>query len=837
MKLKNITLRGFRGFNGERSILIHDRLTLISAPNSHGKTSISEGFEWLLYGFTSKVATAESKDEYKDSYRNIHFLQPESPSVKVVVQDGSTETELLAILSGSDAVLRVDGQVVSAWPFADALEKAPRPFILQHALKDLLLAAPVDRFNRFAALLGFEELTQVHKDLMAFCTKPPLPNAAKSLIADIDSLVIKLAAAPDLAPIAKSIKKDHQQMSATRALIKKHARSLLPPNVPDAELLSGLLKKKNEATAKVFDGAVEVGAFAPDEVTVIDEEEKALLTLVKTDAVALLAQLAKQSAQHRIAREMRFYAIGVELLQEAPTVCPFCDKGLSTADADHIRGRHASLLGEEQGTKALAETQRALETMLSDLGQRISEYYKRVASRTTGLLKAKESLPQLEALLTGDDGANLVVIASALQEIGDAVSSFIAEGKILRAALTDVQSSLRQPVVGTTIGEQLGTSLVKYLAAGRTVRSVIGKHTSGLDVAHKALLDAVNKVAGTATISLLIELLEKDRKIEKRLKIAGVIDGLKVLKTDVDSFVMKIMLAAISGELAQDVMEWYKRIRTAGDPDVHFAGFDMKKTAQGGRVQIKASSYGKDLVSAVSSLSESKLNALGLCISIAINLKEVSPFEFLIIDDPIQSWDRDHEIQFIHIIRELVERGKQVLLLSHNGEWIRQVRSNCADFNGFYYEITGYTDDGPVIKLLPWVEPKQRLQTILAIIEDQGADNVRLQQAEEELRQVLHQYACALHESVKGTPKNPATLNADKLRKILLECSIPTALVNRVMTIFETLDDAHHAEPGYSPNRQKLRQYYGTAVDLSQAVEAKAKEQKTIRAVPSTKTA
>jgi DNA repair exonuclease SbcCD ATPase subunit len=100
MKLKEITLRGFRGFNGERTIPIHDRLTLISAPNSHGKTSISEAFEWLLYGYTSKVANADSKDEYKGSYRNIHFLQPESPSVRVVVEDANTTMELLALLSG-----------------------------------------------------------------------------------------------------------------------------------------------------------------------------------------------------------------------------------------------------------------------------------------------------------------------------------------------------------------------------------------------------------------------------------------------------------------------------------------------------------------------------------------------------------------------------------------------------------------------------------------------------------------------------------------------------------------------------------------------------------------
>jgi hypothetical protein len=263
----------------------------------------------------------------------------------------------------------------------------------------------------------------------------------------------------------------------------------------------------------------------------------------------------------------------------------------------------------------------------------------------------------------------------------------------------------------------------------------------------------------------------------------------------------------------------------------------MKKTAQGGRVQIKASSYGKELVSAVSSLSESKLNALGLCISIAINLKDTSPFEFVIIDDPIQSWDKDHEIQFISVIRELVERGKQVVLLSHNSQWIQQVRAACADLNGLYYEITGYTDLGPVITQLPWVEPKQRLQTILAIAEDQSADSVRLQQAEEELRQVVHQYACMLYEGVKGTRKNPAKLNADKVRKILTECGLELPLVNQVMTIFETVDDAHHAAPRYSPNRQKLRQYYDTALRLSQAVDIKIGAGKTIAIVPTGKTA
>jgi len=59
VKIKRLTIQGFRGFNEERSIDLHHRLTLIAAPNSYGKTSISEALEWLLYGLTSKVDKAD----------------------------------------------------------------------------------------------------------------------------------------------------------------------------------------------------------------------------------------------------------------------------------------------------------------------------------------------------------------------------------------------------------------------------------------------------------------------------------------------------------------------------------------------------------------------------------------------------------------------------------------------------------------------------------------------------------------------------------------------------------------------------------------------------------
>jgi ABC-type sulfate/molybdate transport systems ATPase subunit len=249
----------------------------------------------------------------------------------------------------------------------------------------------------------------------------------------------------------------------------------------------------------------------------------------------------------------------------------------------------------------------------------------------------------------------------------------------------------------------------------------------------------------------------------------------------------------------------------------------MERTAKGDlrgrRVQIKAASYGKDLISAASSLSESKLNALGLCVSIATSLKGETPFEFLIVDDPIQSWDAEHEIQFIEVIRKLIDRGKQVILLSHNQQWIKQVRDGCRSINGRFSEITGYTVAGPQFSEHPWASWKQRLGEVDAILKDQSADSVKLQQGEEEIRIVVAQLTADLYRKKRGINKSPHDINSDKARKILVECGVDSVLVDRITQTFSTTDPAHHAPSGYAAHRQRIQQYVGWVNELAQLLE------------------
>jgi hypothetical protein len=333
------------------------------------------------------------------------------------------------------------------------------------------------------------------------------------------------------------------------------------------------------------------------------------------------------------------------------------------------------------------------------------------------------------------------------------------------------------------------------------------------------LQQGIDKLAGTTEMTLLIECFEKKPTIERGLKVRDVLVGLKELKKNVDQTLGEFMEVAINTDLTKSVMNWYARIRTKGDPNVHFSGFAMDRTKSGDfkskRVKIEAKSYGVELASAVSSLSESKLNALGLCVSIASALRSPGPWDFLILDDPIQSWDDEHETQFIGIIRALVEEeGKQIILLSHKSQWIKDVSRGCRTLNGLHYEINGYTQEGPHLVVMQWAPVEQRIREAEAIANDPSVTTVGLQQAEEEIRLAACQIASEIAKKKLGRDTSPHNMTSKDVRAILTEAGYQAKLIDSVDAAFGSADDAHHTPKLYQPNIQRIRQNLATLREL-----------------------
>ena len=69
MRIQQLKVCGFRGFNEEQPIDLSDPIAVFEGSNGSGKTSIGEGIEWLLYGKTLKRSKGDelSKREYDGS--------------------------------------------------------------------------------------------------------------------------------------------------------------------------------------------------------------------------------------------------------------------------------------------------------------------------------------------------------------------------------------------------------------------------------------------------------------------------------------------------------------------------------------------------------------------------------------------------------------------------------------------------------------------------------------------------------------------------------------------------------------------------------------------------
>jgi len=824
VKINDISIRGFRGFNEERPISFHPLLTLIYGPNSYGKTSITESLEWLLYGSTSKVDRGEFKDEYKGSYRNCHLDVDVTTFVKANFLLGTDQLQLESELVGEDGYTRrVDGNPAESWPIDAELAAISKPFIMQHALKYLLLVGPDLRFKGFAQLLGLDELGALQTDFVSICTKPEasIPAEVRTLCSQMGTFENALSARPGLSSLYslyKDFRKGKESFASLTAALFKECSNLVPEGTSHESVLPNLLRIRDDSVKKVFPGSITLTPYTPEDTTSNSADLQYFIKVVSEDLVKQYCELIAFQTSETIIRHAQFYDLGVEFLATQPDQCPFCGQELSGSIIQHIGQKHQELKAESDHLTVLILQRQSVVDILSQLERRLQACQERHMSRLTAFLSIDDKLAQLGEILLPKHKAHFDSVKNAiplLQRVKDKLDeSYVAVTKALYA----VQLSVQQSKEDTALISQLGEKLVDYASTASVSFSSISAQEPAMSDASQVLKHELNLLAGTEDISLLIDLSENQKKIQKAFEIESILAGLKDLRKTVDQYVGTKMLDAVSDEMTLDVMQWYNQIRTTGDPNVHFSGFDMDRTKKGEvksrRVQIKASSYGKDLVSAVSSLSESKLNALGLCLSIAMNLKPGCPFDFLFIDDPIQSWDAEHAEQFIEIIRKLIEKDKQVVLLTHNKNWLDRLRTGCRSFNGFYYEIVSYNKSGPNIVQKPWCGWTQRLQEVDAILKDETADTVKLQQAEEEIRLAVTDLTSKIYSQKKGVHKDANKLNDSEVRKCLVECGLPTDLINRIYQTFETTDDAHHITD-YTPDRERIKQYHSYVHELS----------------------
>ena len=826
MRLKSLTIAGFRGFNHERTIEFDERLSLIAAPNSHGKTSISEALEFLLFGATSKVAHADSKEEYRDSYRNRHYPKTQPAYIEAVFTEASSSNLLklrVELDSQGNTTRFCDGGPVSDWPFATEMVGSAQPFILQHALKYLLLVPPAERFQGFAGLLGLADVDVTHQAIVNLCTKPTasIPAEGKKALSDLESVEVRLGGFAELDKVAKELKRGFSGGGGAYKVVESRVDKLLGKKTQLADRLAQLVRARDEATAKVYGGTVAIMNHSVGEAKDFESSGNILSSTISQVVIDEYGKLASQGLSERLAREARLLDLGIPMIGEEPDLCPLCGQPLDGPIRTHLIARHEELKTKVGVGSTPEEIRIRTISALKDIRSALEKRHTLLANRCAGLIKAtlKENAPKVQDLLGSENVASWQIIQSAKTTLEPFLSDLTESAKSVQALILTCEEGVKSKNEEVQQIGDLAKGLDDYLVTANSLNAKLNDLEPSLVGPARLLQRAVDNLAGTTEMTLLVELLEKRPAFERSLRIRDVLTDLKELKKHADQTLGEVMDSAIDRELTESVMNWYGKIRTTGDPDVHFSGFAMERTKTGDfksrRVRVKARSYGVELASAVSSLSESKLNALGLCVSIASALRTPGLWDFLVFDDPIQSWDDEHETQFVGIVRELAEQGgKQIILLSHKSRWIDSVSLGCRTLNGLHYEISGYTQDGPHIRLVEWATIDQRLNEADTIANDPTASTVRLQQAEEEIRLAACQLAAEIAKAKLGRDTSPHNMNKNDVRAILNTTGYEAGLVDKVVATFGSSDDAHHTPKSYEPNAQRIRQHVATLREL-----------------------
>ena len=232
MRLRTLSICGFRGFNDAQTLDLADPIVIFEGPNGCGKTSIGEAVEWLLYGRTLKRTKGDglSKREYRDCYRNVHYVGPESPYAEAELDDRNGKPrKIRRELKGDEtSVLKVDGSVVQNLKEFGIDHVHDRPLILQHTLQDFIFMRPKVRYEVLSAMMGLEPLIAVRTAVDGAKTEfsRRLPQRAVEAQSRRTLLISDMRQEPVLAPVVTLI--ESGGLIAAKQHLEQVAYGLVP---------------------------------------------------------------------------------------------------------------------------------------------------------------------------------------------------------------------------------------------------------------------------------------------------------------------------------------------------------------------------------------------------------------------------------------------------------------------------------------------------------------------------------------------------------------------------------------------------------------------------------
>jgi len=676
MKIRRISAQAFRGFPGVVDFNLSETVTIVFAPNGSGKTSLSEAFEWTLYGEVARKTRSKTPGEFGHEFlRSVHASPGDETWAEVeLIKPDNTSLTLRRTLKGKDTVLTANGTLISSVSEVSIETGLSfHPCLGQSEIKAFIDTEPKERWKQISSILGLGGFDAVRERLM-------------KLRNDTDK---------------------YPEVFKVREAARRAVAPLTPPNSdPLNQDPDNLLRKVNEEL-KLPEGSdwASIGDTAEKKITTLlssDKKPASLDLLIsgpekleyadcETEVTKINDGIEKHREWHSSNAKKQFIEIGVTL--STVPHCPFCEEETLT---DKKLQEHQDFLTNAEETPPQLNAQ---------FSQTISDF-KSIQTSPINIAV----IPSLIDALAGEEDI-LKALEGLPRRQQNLATDLVTFGALARSYLAATEPKDTTPVIEVQqlgkqvilLAQQLVHDYTNLRSDAVQAKELILAKFKGLTPEERLQLERLQSIKALANN---IHFVKQAWEISKRQADLGklISDFQQSEKDAVQSF---------EKDLADDVRDYLTQLSSS--KVLEFKRFNIKSGAYR-QAGLEATAYNKP-VNPTSMFSEAQGNCLGLSLYFSQRVNRNPGWQSIILDDPVQSMDDDHKGNLVSLLSKL-QASHQLLIFTHDREYATFL-SNQFRYDPQYveYEIVK-TDLTPVPEIKTVAERFEHLMTHAGYLAD-----------------------------------------------------------------------------------------------------------------------
>ncbi len=691
VRLISILPHYFRGFRAPNALItLESDLIVVEGPNSSGKTSLCEAFEWLFTGGLSRRSSGNPR-ELANCIANEFRPTGDQTWVECVLAVDKKPLTVKRVLSQdysekaagmSLSEVYCDGEQLTTAE-ADALFQTlfagVGPILMQHTLRQFVHDSPESRRQYFERLLQIDELTAVIEKAVVGDARLNEFLSSISAVSHIKWVDLRGAVNSPAKPILDSIgrgaglaSKPKLQAALTAVAISEFSSVVKQgSSFADAHArLQGVHTSERERRFPIL------GALRPSEELKVLKGTRDILTAAASsvrsarDALTATTAAAEKISQADLAVSRALEALVdaglIEPSKAAAVICPLCEyrevPTLTQSRVASVRSRLPLAVAIDRAAGTYRAAANELKHEMQTL--RISLAHASPKPVTDQVFQA-----QIKGL-----DSQLIAEATRAQLAGGALAHALGRfDALIAAAIGDIENDQRKN----------DDILHKYLSDALAAISTIEKLEADYSVLFAELERFVNVLALDDVNHAL-----RDRWLSVAADQDGIIHAIKWQQAKASAqellVAMRKGLIDLRSEIIEDARRSFSDSMTKvwttlrRDTASRFSQLTIP-TARGRgyklEIEVKAIlSDGKTTpeVDALKVFSESQTNVLGL--AAYITRARLLGHRTLIFDDPVQSMDEEHYRSFAGpLLESLLGEGFQIVVLTHSDQFVRDI--------------------------------------------------------------------------------------------------------------------------------------------------------------------